>query len=326
MLALHNGDGRLLWSLDFGPAAGMAKLALWRVPHDVTHDLQVRRPAGVVACCDGQPSACCLRLWAVLCSSLFRMCSLLLMSWYKVPPHGYSLVSLPFAPLPPLYPLQVVAFAVGAGAGSAIVINAHAGTVLQTLPLLAAAGAAAAPDILHLPQTLHDGLADQHVYVVAPAGASKTAAAVAQVLPDTPQARAAFAAASPTFGFWRVDDAAGAVRGLGFDGSGGVEERWAASLAPAGGGQRIVAVAAHAPDEAVYTPARVLGNGELKFKYLNPSVVLVAVAGEGAGAGGEQHSRLTVTLLDAVSGRLLHSQTHKVGGWADPDPKGGPSE
>jgi hypothetical protein len=41
LLALHNGDGRLLWSLDFGPQAAPSKLALWRVPHDVQHGIQV---------------------------------------------------------------------------------------------------------------------------------------------------------------------------------------------------------------------------------------------------------------------------------------------
>ena len=42
VVALHNGDGRLLWSLDFGPRAAPSKLALWRVPHDVQHDIEAR--------------------------------------------------------------------------------------------------------------------------------------------------------------------------------------------------------------------------------------------------------------------------------------------
>lgn len=37
-------------------------------------------------------------------------------------------------------------------------------------------------------------------------------------------------------------------------------------LAPAGTGQRILSVAAHSPGEAVASPARVLGDGSLKFK------------------------------------------------------------
>ena len=46
VLALHNGDGRLLWSLDFGPAAAPRKLALWRLPHDMQHDTEARGGCG----------------------------------------------------------------------------------------------------------------------------------------------------------------------------------------------------------------------------------------------------------------------------------------
>ncbi len=41
VLALHNGDGRLLWSLDFGRGAALSRLGLWRVPHEVQHDVEV---------------------------------------------------------------------------------------------------------------------------------------------------------------------------------------------------------------------------------------------------------------------------------------------
>lgn len=93
--------------------------------------------------------------------------------------------------------------------------------------------------------------------------------------------------------------------------------------APAGSAgpqQRILAVTAHTLGEAVGSPARVLGSGELKFKYLNPNTLLVAV-GEARGArsglsvddaDASAGPRLTVTLLDAVSGRVLFSQTHEV--------------
>ena len=46
VVALHNGDGRVLWAADFGRAAGLRKLALWRLPHDVQHDIEVRGQAG----------------------------------------------------------------------------------------------------------------------------------------------------------------------------------------------------------------------------------------------------------------------------------------
>ncbi len=99
-----------------------------------------------------------------------------------------------------------------------------------------------------------------------------------------------------------------------------MEERWAAVLAPAGATapqQRILTVAAHTPGEAVGSPARVLGSGELKFKYLNPNTLLVAVGEPRNGRirlsdGASSGPRLTVTLLDVVSGRVLFSQTHEV--------------
>ena len=109
-------------------------------------------------------------------------------------------------------PLQIVAITVGSGSTTASVINARTGAVQQTL---SAAGAAA--DLLHLPQPVHDNSADQHVFVLVPAGG---AGAAVQLLPDTPQARAAFEAARPSFSFWRVDKQAGTVSGLGFAGGG----------------------------------------------------------------------------------------------------------
>jgi hypothetical protein len=99
---------------------------------------------------------------------------------------------------------------------------------------------------------------------------------------------------------------------------GSAEERWTAVLAPAGSGRSILSVTAHAPGEAVASPARVLGSGELRFKYLNPNTLLVAVgrpspgSGVGGGSEGSDEPKLTVVLLDAVTGRLLFSQNHEV--------------
>lgn len=255
-------------------------------------------------------------------------------------------------PAPASYQPQVVAFATGASGTSATVINAHTGAVQQTL---SGAGAPAS-ELLPLPQPVHDGSADQHAYLLVPAAAGATV----RVVPDTPQAQAAFQAARPGLSFWRVDERAGAIRGLGFTGEGGlveegcagagggvvvhgacrpaafehpagiaghpavhlppaelptprhaesgaVEERWAAVLAPPGGPSRILTVAAHIPGEAVASPARVLGDGELRMKYLNPSALL-AVAGPPRGSEG---GRLTAAVLDGVTGRVLFSQAHE---------------
>lgn len=78
------------------------------------------------------------------------------------------------------------------------------------------------------------------------------------------------------------------------------------------------------PHSAVQSHAKVLGNGSLKFKYLNPNTLFVAVgtpagAQHAEGAEGEEHL-LGVMLLDAVTGRVLASQQHEVGGWALSEP------
>ncbi|KAI3435883.1 hypothetical protein D9Q98_001941 [Chlorella vulgaris] len=236
VLALHNGDGRVLWSVDFGPAAAPSKLAIWRVPHDVQHDI------------------------------------------------------------------EVVAFAFGGEGTTATVINAHTGAVQHTL-----SSAGEAEDLLLVPQAAHDGTADQLVYALVPPGVGGTV----RLLPDTPQAHAAFAAARPSLAFWRADEQAGSVSGFGFTESGAVEERWTSVLAPAGGSQRILAVAAHNPGEAVFSPARVMGSGEVKFKYLNPNALLVAVGVPGHASSQSEEPRLTMLLVDAVTGRVLFSQTHE---------------
>ncbi len=92
---------------------------------------------------------------------------------------------------------------------TATVINAHTGTVLDTL---VAPGAVS--DLLQLPQAAHDGTADQKVYVLVPGGEGGQA----RVLPDSAVGREAFAAARPALTFWRMDEQAGTIQGLGFTG------------------------------------------------------------------------------------------------------------
>jgi hypothetical protein len=41
VLALHNGDGRVLWSLNYGAGSAPSELHLWRTFHDVTHAPQL---------------------------------------------------------------------------------------------------------------------------------------------------------------------------------------------------------------------------------------------------------------------------------------------
>lgn len=106
--------------------------------------------------------------------------------------------------------LQVVAFAFGEEGTTATVINAHTGAVQHTL-----SSAGEAEDLLLVPQAAHDGTADQLVYALVPPGVGGTV----RLLPDTPQAQAAFAEARPSLAFWRADEQAGSVSGFGFTGA-----------------------------------------------------------------------------------------------------------
>jgi hypothetical protein len=105
--------------------------------------------------------------------------------------------------------VQVVAFVPGPGSTTTHVVDAHRGALLQSLVY----GVQAA-DLLQLPQPVHDGTADQHVFVLVPPGAGGRA----EVAPHEPPTLAAFAAARPGLAFWRLDEAAGALRGFGFAG------------------------------------------------------------------------------------------------------------
>lgn len=48
--SLHTGDGRVMWSLDFGPGAAPNRLTAWHTPHDTTHDALV---AAIASSSDG---------------------------------------------------------------------------------------------------------------------------------------------------------------------------------------------------------------------------------------------------------------------------------
>lgn len=45
LLALHNGDGRVLWSRNYPAAEAPIKALTWRTFHDISHAPQVRPPA-----------------------------------------------------------------------------------------------------------------------------------------------------------------------------------------------------------------------------------------------------------------------------------------
>lgn len=174
------------------------------------------------------------------------------------------------------------------------------------------------------PATAPEGeeAAVQHVYALIPENPGSDPLTL---LPDSPPARDVLRAVASNFSFWRVSHSEGVVRGYalrtddeGEHERGTAHERWSVVLAPPGSGLEVLAVTGHATREAVPSHAKVLGDGSLKFKYLNPNTVLVAVgAKRHAAVQGGDHSDppppLTVYMLDTITGRVLTSHTHKAG-------------
>jgi hypothetical protein len=68
-----------------------------------------------------------------------------------------------------------------------------------------------------------------------------------------------------------------------------------------GAEETVVSVAHVDPLEAVASPAHILGDDSLLLKYLNPHLLAVATLSP---AGGGEGSRLTITLVDAVSAKV----------------------
>ncbi|KAK4229566.1 hypothetical protein QBC38DRAFT_472167 [Podospora fimiseda] len=69
-------------------------------------------------------------------------------------------------------------------------------------------------------------------------------------------------------------------------------------------GQKIVNIASRPSHDAVASIGRVLGDRTVKYKYLNPNTIVVA-------AIDEKSLKLTVYLVDTVSGQILHAVKYK---------------
>ena len=56
-----------------------------------------------------------------------------------------------------------------------------------------------------------------------------------------------------------------------------------------------------------------LGDRSLKLKYLNPNLLLLATgAPNGVATSASKSPRLTVSILDTVTGQVLFRQSHQV--------------
>ncbi|CAK48124.1 hypothetical protein CBS115989_10787 [Aspergillus niger] len=67
-------------------------------------------------------------------------------------------------------------------------------------------------------------------------------------------------------------------------------------------GEKIIQATARPSHDPVASIGKVLGNRSVLYKYLNPNLALITAVGE---------SSATFYLLDAISGKILHSSTHQ---------------
>jgi hypothetical protein len=189
--------------------------------------------------------------------------------------------------------------------------------VLQVVPLTLSAGAA------HEPVSLFAVVVDS-----SKTGAMAAAAATyaVRVVPSSAAAHAAFAAHAASLIIHTVDTEQGVVRGFAVAAAPGGERgkqesaSWVARplwrhriAAPRGGvacGPGCFVAHRHIGDAVrEAAPAKVKGDDSLLLKYLNPHMLALASLEDSAVEGGGTTSALRLTVLDAVSGRTLHSLT-----------------
>ncbi|KAG2493104.1 hypothetical protein HYH03_008767 [Edaphochlamys debaryana] len=244
--AVHNGDGRKIWSRRYTPDTAPTHLLPWRSYHDIQHAPEV------LVMRDAAPGA------------------------------------------------------------YATVLNAHTGEQLWHQPLPYGVG-----KVVPMHPPMHEGSAVQSTYILVEQLANGEAPPALHLLPDSPASRThVLAAQRPAF---LVQQAPGTSTLQGF------------SLAPAPGRpsgviaqpawqvvfpDSILALASRDPSEPIQSSVKVLSDRSIKYKYLNPNLLFVAsgpatgAALDGSAGVGTLASEVTATLLDTVTGRVLHRQSH----------------
>jgi len=107
--------------------------------------------------------------------------------------------------------------------------------------------------------------------------------------------------------FYNVDNEANAVCGYGLskqeDGKAGVLQLWSFVLSEQ---ERIVGSASPNFFQKIYSRTKVLGDRSVLYKYVNPNIVFVA-----AEAVDQQDPKLSIYLIDTVTGRVVYRIAHK---------------
>lgn len=251
LLALHNGDGRTMWSRFLAPLPGGSRNSLvsWRSFHDTTHSPQM----------------------AVLQS--------------------------------------------GPSGSRVVVIDTHSGEQLDAITW-----ELQTTKVIALPQ-LHDGKAQQHVYLMLSATSSGTDPALKdslqlQLVPDSPLTRSWLATHYRSVYFWlrSADDHALAGFGLLAD----VESRvgspvWCERVWLVEYPEKLLSVVGRDPFEVVHSSVKILGDRSVQYKYLSPNVLFVAL-GDKPGSTSKKSNKLQVQLVDSVTGEVFYHAVHQGAG------------
>lgn len=100
-----------------------------------------------------------------------------------------------------------------------------------------------------------------------------------------------------------VRDGDQGVKGIKFSSEDGKTSRTEIWQLQVGKGERIIDIATPPDHNPIASIGRVLGDRKVSYKYLNPNTMVVAIVQEAT-------SKLSVQLLDTVSGQVLASQTY----------------
>jgi len=295
MGSLHTGDGRLLWTLHFsspddnsGSKEVEWKMVKWTVPHD---------------------------------------------------PSETSLVA-------------VLEISASNSKVTAHVIDPTTGTVVHSSTIYTTSTVGSI-EIVPLPRRVHVGgasAADQYMYAIvekppSSVGGWGNVPKVAGVFPvdvDTDMAIQALHNAQQEVYYWTVLNSINSInssssssssRVVGYalsawsSSSAGLDitltQRWSMELLPttttiSTKKLEVLATATRDASEAVYSAAKPLGNGDILLRYLNPNIAVI-ITGQGSGSStlslssSSSSPELTITLLDTVTGRILHSEKHAGG-------------
>ena len=106
---------------------------------------------------------------------------------------------------------------------------------------------------------------------------------------------------------WDISKNRRNVYGVKLSRSGDATLMWNLNIVPQGSSMKIIDVSTRDPDEAIYSAAKAVYGGGVLIKNVNPNMLLITASEQ---ANDRKTSRLVVTAVDSISGRIVYSQEH----------------